>query len=138
MGRTKTIGERDATIDERFLIRTVIITLVLSTLIFLYALTFSWRWAVIYYVISLLTTAYFYLFFLIFRRFLYQQTKGVLFLLIFMKFFGIIGAGLLFLMLFGFNLTAFLAGFNTLFIVLILRVVGVQLFLRENRERIVE
>lgn len=130
MDTTKSIEQKAETFDERFLIRTIIITLVVTGLIFLYGVSFNWQWAVIYCVISLLTSANFYLLYLIFKRLLFHQRKGIVLLLIFIKFFGIVGAGILFLVLFGFNLTAFLAGFNTLFLILILRVLGAQLFLK--------
>lgn len=114
--------------EERFFQRTILSTLIISALIFLYGLSFNWRWAVIYLTISFLTIANFFLLYLILKRLLLRRAKYSTLLLVFVKFFIIFGAGLFFLLKFGFSLSAFLAGFNTLFLVIILRCFSAYLF----------
>lgn len=120
--------------ESTFFKRTVVITLIITGLVFLYALCFNWRWAINYAVISLLTTLNFYFLYLILKRLLLESAKAMAIILLCIKFFLFAAIGFFFILWFGFNITAFLAGFNTLFIVIILRVMGIYFFALQARQ----
>ncbi len=123
-----------AKFESTFFKRTVVVTLIVTGLIFLYALCLNWRWALNYAVISLLTTLNFYFLYLILKRLLLESAKAMVIFLVCIKFFLFTAIGVLFILWFGFNLTAFMAGFNTLFIVIILRVMGIYFFALQARQ----
>ena len=132
MTRSGVIDKQQEVLDERFLPRTVVVTVLVTILVFLITVHLNWRWAVIYSVISLLTVANFYLLYIICTRLMFQEDQKMVPLLIFLKCFAIIGLGLTFLLIFGFDFIAFIAGLHTLFIVIILRALGLYVFTRQN------
>ena len=119
-------------IEHRFISRTLLSTSVVTLIIFLYSLHIDWRWGVTYAVISVLTALNFLVFYYIFTLLLFQRSKGYIVVLVFFKLFAIYGSGILFLYFWGFHLSAFLAGINTLFIVILLRMIGSQLFTKQK------
>ncbi len=128
MKESPTIAQDNVEIDERFLIRTIAVSLFITILVSLYAACVNWRWALEYVVISLLTILNFSLLYLICKQILSQQLGHLLLLLVLMKFVLVVGMGAFFLVTFGFIFSAFLAGFNTLFLVIVLRVLGLWIF----------
>jgi hypothetical protein len=116
--------QEDRLFAGQFMARTLAWTLALTCLVFLYALSLDVQWAAVYFLISLLMMANFLLLYIIGRALLTRSPSGLVVMMMFLKLLLLGGIGVAIMSLCGVKAFAVLAGINTLFIVIVLRVLG--------------